>query len=1414
MVADKPLSVRDKRFSFRKIMKLKTICVGETFANTTNNPVDESSFPLNVLQHTSDFEFDHIPDFPSALKVVRADQEIDLIFIDADAHELTSVTMFVTQLREIRPRLPLIVFSDQTDDVMRYLLRSGATWHYLKSASQLDNLAEDINTHIFLPVRWEDVFEYYALETVKPRIEPGIGLGDLEALRHNPEELYIIKRLFANSDVVQVFRMDEGFSGSRIYTVKPRHQLKRILKIGTIDTMEAVQEKQETLIQPRLFRQVGQIRGKVVGGQHLAGACYSLAGSSQDAMTLSQFLQDHNRVRRELLDKILHQLQDSLKELYNGSAETELRYWAPLYSRVLPPSLVIESAVWAEDNELESKFVLDADDLKTISAIPNNQVLNDIYWAVRNDEHPEVLLRGFEVAEVNSQEGLLYLQDTLVEQYPADPLLQGKEHPILRFKIHLQPSQHDLLNHPVFRRGKKVAIRGLVSDTQETILARQIGDITGYDYEFGADFFELVSANFLSPLENLRFLLWEVGREDMIVPSPLVAPVLHGDLNAGNILVEANSDVPLWLIDFSDARAGHVYFDLAKLEVEFRTHVFYKLFHEMVIEKFWDADTTTKFILLVENLLLRHADSTFEAFTASLRDYQSDWYDDLYSQFPLYFENLLYFLYSVRQVARTVDPERFRQHYSVAVFFQSMAVLKYKNLMDQSEKLWARRLALCCALVHGKEAVAQSKRPQDITRLLGHLRQRSALALITVGKDEDRKYLMQWNKNWGRFNLVGGRINNQQGDRDSFARAVQRKLFEELGIRSPKDYHIVRERRPVVRQQFSRRQHIFKDYEFRVFEIELLPRHPRNDEEFSHFEQRFLSGAENVLLTPAEINHLRTITGRPVSETTRIVLQVVGEIESKSMQDQPTTLAFHLDELRPLVTRGRAKISGSLVNTGFGKLIENILVEVLPRPGYALEPQSAMFHIPQLDAGYDYPLDIGVQPREQDTKLTLRITYYDTRGNEFQQIIEHPIQFRTQVFSLFQLDNPYIVGKALSAGNEAMFIGRENIFTWIASSLLGQGKTNSLIITGQPRVGKTSLLLQLTNGSLGKEIRSHAASLFLPIYLNMQELDVRHDGELFSRLSQIISRTLKNRGIVVPAPEIWPTNSQGYRLFDQYLDAVESVLPEDGKLILILDEIDHLRFLIEEGWISLDLLAYLRSLMQHRSRIALVLGGTNRLTEEFWTLLYNAAESRELGPLTKRQTEQLIREPAQPQINFDDLVVERIWRLSGGHPYLTQLICNRLLSEINSDDSHPTQIGQTHLNKIMDALLKEDDGYLLALWENSSEDGKRLLAAAAACVRESGLPFSSGDIAARLGFDQDHQPTILNEHLEELNSRRLLLRVPKTLDLPGKKNNGNHAPQDPSDGDKYLFAFDLLRLWLLENHAYNEESSALISSPF
>jgi hypothetical protein len=51
----------------------------------------------------------------------------------------------------------------------------------------------------------------------------------------------------------------------------------------------------------------------------------------------------------------------------------------------------------------------------------------------------------------------------------------------------------------------------------------------------------------------------------------------------------------------------------------------------MVDEHLWDETTVHQFMMLVENLLLQKSEAGFDEFTASLRDYQAEWYDGLYS---------------------------------------------------------------------------------------------------------------------------------------------------------------------------------------------------------------------------------------------------------------------------------------------------------------------------------------------------------------------------------------------------------------------------------------------------------------------------------------------------------------------------------------------------------------------------------------------------------------------------------------------------------------------------------------------------------------------------------------------------------------------------------------------------------------
>lgn len=1399
---------------FHSVMKLKTLCVGGRFLDHQNgdrhkwhhdNGSYVGAFPNTVLAHTEDFAFFIEPIFERALEIVQQDRDIDLVFIDADEEPLVDITLFVTRVQEIRRKLPIVVFTANTDDKMRTLMRAGAAWHFPIESPAIRQLPDQIHQHVFSPTNWNETFEQYASDAVKPRIEPGLSYDGLETLSNNPEERYIIKRLFANSDVVQIFRLDEGFSGSRIYTVKPSHQLKRILKIEAADQLESVQEIQERLIQPRLNQRVGQIQGGTIRGQHFAGACYVLAGSNRDTITLSQFLQDQNRVRRELIDSVLEQLRQSLDQLYVGSSDMELRYWAPLYARVLPTNLTLSEALLVDIQCEDADFMIAADEFTTLSAVPGNKTLQAINDAVLSGEQPTVVLRDFEVAELDTEQGVLYLHDDLIARYPIAPLLTGKDYPVLRFKVRLAESQREMLTHPVFRRGKRVTVRGRVAETQDTILANNIEEICGRDYDHTAATFELASAHFLPPIVNARYLLWELGREDMIIPIPQVSPVVHGDLNTSNILVEiGGDDIPVWLIDFSDARAGHVYFDLAKLEVEFRTHVLYRLYKEMVDDEVWTDDTATKFALLIESLLYRSYSGGFDEFIATLRDHHPDWYDSLYAHFPLYSENLLYFLFSLRQVAALQGAERHRYHYPVAIFFQSMAAVKYEGLDLDPWYPWAKRLALCCALTAGKQALEEIRQPHEVAAALDHLRQKSAFALITIGSGEDRKYLLQWNTNWEMFNLIGGKIDNEKGDRDSFARAIQRELLEELGLRSPRDYRIVRELKPVLQQQFSRREHVFKDYEFRLFTVEFLPRHPLAREDFERFAQRFSSDRLNVLISRAEIERLRTFDNGPISETTRMILHELGEIGTFEANGHTSNLDFQLDQREVIVSRGHAHLHGRLINPGFGNLIENLLLEVMPSPAYETDQGSGSIQIGALDAGMETPVSLWLVPKEKEAKVSIRATYYDARGKEHRQMLESRVYFDTPFRS--HVDNPYVVGKPLTAASEALFVGREDIFMWIEENLIGKTQPHTLILHGQRRMGKTSTLYQLVDGQRGEAIRKYPGYPIFPVYIDLQRFASCSTPEFFERLSHEIDRHLQRRGVKFPIDAQWPldtwaVNGHGYQhSFDTFLDRVEAGLPENGLLIVIIDELEQLKENIDRGKLSPDVLPYLRSLMQHRRQMAFILTGTNQLVEDYWSTIFHVGISREVRALNREETERLIREPVRPIVHYDELAVDRIWQATRGHPYFTQLICHRLISAVNLEGRISKVIALDDVQSTIGKVIEEDDSQLQFIWEESTDVERLVLSALA------GRPeVSDGNLARFEVMGRLRDATVQEEHvkmaLKRLETRSLVSAQAVERPLQARLlRQDSWQPALLSRDYTYTMSFDLLRRWVATKH--------------
>lgn len=1339
---------------------LKTLCVGPTF-DVGHRKARVTVFPYNVLAHGDRFAFKVEADYERAQAAVAVDLDLDLVFVDADDPDLEQLGEFIEQVHRVRNDLPVVLFGRQLTPKL-FAIR--AEQFIKKQSRQIARLYDEIQEHLFRPADWSAIFEQYAHSDQKPRLEPGLDYADLESI--TLEERYIIKRMFKNSEVVQLFQLDTGLSGSRIYTVKPYREHMRILKIESADGLRTVREKFERLIQPRLDRHIGQLQGPIVEAEHLGGACYMLAGSRREASTLMRFLTSRNEVRRDVIDSVLTQLSLNLNQLYVGSENVELRFWAPMYSRVLPPELMLSDATILSPKDPCDVPVIDQSRLDSLAAIPANPVLQDIRCGEL--ENPTIALKGFEIAEIDTQNGILYLQDDVTYRRSISPAFQDKDHPVLRFKVELSDEHKPELVHPIFRKGRRIDVQGRVASTQDAVLRTSINATLGdFQHRLGPKFVEVCSEHFIDPLVAARVLLWDIGKENIIQPLPLISPATHGDLNTGNILLEAEGTPQVWLIDFADARYGHVYFDLAKLEIEFRTHILFDLLRDIVAAGVWDEETAVRFILLLENVLFTHAGESFDMFLGALRAHNPMWYDQLYQRFLTYFEHVLYFLHNVRSIARSFGtPDQFRAHYPVAVFFQGLAAMKFSNLDKPQFGPWSKRLALLCAMVASNHALKNVTTSSVIDELVSGLREQSAIAIIRSGRGANRRYLLQWNHNWKMYNLVGGKMDMGR-DGGLFAKTLQNELWEELGIRIGQDYRIVHEYATIYMTQFSRRDLVFKDYEFHTFEVELA-------------DDSLVEEASHVFVSPAEVESLRTIAGEPISETVHSVLSNIGQIDVSHQPADQTGLSFRFTPRRAFISGGQAELRGELTSWSTSTVIDNVKVQIIEPAGLSIIGES-MAYVGRLMPGERRNVAFKVNPTAPRATLNAKVTFEHPTGANTTFSFSEPVEFIEPQTTHYQpVTNPYVVGPPIEPSPNSPFFGRSQALTWVEMNLFEQPLSRLLIIHGQRRTGKTSLLLQLEHQGRTRLRRGHPACY---AYVDLQKVDAGVEFFLLE-LAERAQKALHVHNLNCPAPTLDEFQASPYRTFDRFLDGVQHALGE-GMLVFLMDEFELLSSQIGDQMRSVS--SYLRSIVEHRSQIALVLAGASpeRIAPiQTCDGLLALSRAFELTYIDREQTTRLIREPVKPIVQYDDAAVDAIWAFTHGHPYFTQAICYHCITLLN-ERKRSTHIGQEDVEEAVERILKEGNPHMNNLWDDLSLEEQITLSALSDRIEVEHTAATLRDIQAwcQRAIDEDailrSIGRLTERHLIDTSMKRLMDGPPEpgyavTMALMGRWASRKH----------------------------------------
>jgi hypothetical protein len=348
---------------------------------------------------------------------------------------------------------------------------------------------------------------------------------------------------------------------------------------------------------------------------------------------------------------------------------------------------------------------------------------------------------------------------------------------------------------------------------------------------------------------------------------------------------------------------------------------------------------------------------------------------------------------------------------------------------------------------------------------------------------------------------------------------------------------------------------------------------------------------------------------------------------------------------------------------------------------FALEPGANLISVAAFDS--------RDSERAESFTVTRRLRFYETRAflpsaaGAAAALVGLAVgaQRMKRRHALRRRFNPYIAGAPVL--DDDMFFGRRKLLARILNVL----HHNSLMITGERRIGKTTFLYHLK-----KQLEADEGSdyRFFPVFTDLQGVT---EGDFFHALMTDVVEALPPSPDTRAVLRFRAEEGQAYdgRDFSHDLQRVIEDLKRSTtrqvKLVLLIDEVDVLNEFSERVNQRLRSI-FMKTFSEHL--VAVMSGvGIKRIWTSEGSPWYNFFDEIELSALSREEAEALIREPVEEFFRWQPEAVERILTLSHLKPYLIQKFCihsvNRMLEEGR------TTITAADVQAVRDAVLFEAD---------------------------------------------------------------------------------------------------------------------------
>lgn len=302
-----------------------------------------------------------------------------------------------------------------------------------------------------------------------------------------------------------------------------------------------------------------------------------------------------------------------------------------------------------------------------------------------------------------------------------------------------------------------------------------------------------------------------------------------------------------------------------------------------------------------------------------------------------------------------------------------------------------------------------------------------------------------------------------------------------------------------------------------------------------------------------------------------------------------------------------------------------------------------------------------------------------------------------------KIENPYTL-VPLSEKTQ-LFVGRNEASDALKNFLQNQ-YSSPILLYGQRRIGKTSLILQLNEMLPDK---------YVPLFIDLQRVATATTlSDFLDEISYLMIRSAHDsRQLTLPDISYDPEKN-ATKVFYRWLDEIEDNL-KGYTFLMSFDEFEALDGVFKKGYLDRDLVLWtFRYIIQHYSCFKILFAGAYRFDEDKfrgWANYLVNVQVLKLDYLKESEAKQLIKKPTEDfNLRYTDEAIQRILSLTHCQPACVQLLCKEIVFLKNEENINTRYlVEKKDVEKAIPKALEHGSLYFIDIIQKRSSEENKLL---------------------------------------------------------------------------------------------------------